>query len=224
MQSWTISRKWRPRKGHDFYQKDPVQEIMIHSHIMPSLLFLQTHYIRNIVVVLKVSCFFKFFISSGKQHPLRSSFQENDPYIYIYGLTGIYIYTSQPIQFTSIKYRFFIILRGYGHIGKWTQENIIFMRFCYCFKLAKRLKNCWTSSWHMPSPNAHWLDLCNRLRNLIRSEIWSHTCIFSKTLLLPSTATGAGWNSKCLCCKQKKEKKKKDPGLHKGNTGSQTLD
>ena len=33
---------------------------------------------------LKVSCFSLIFISSGKWHPLWSSFQENDPYMYIY--------------------------------------------------------------------------------------------------------------------------------------------
>ena len=27
---------------------------------------------------------------------------------------------------------------GYGHTGKWIQENIIFMRFCSCFKLSKK--------------------------------------------------------------------------------------
>ena len=31
-----------------------------------------------------------------------------------------------------------IILRGYGHIGKWVQENIIFKRFCWHFKLSKK--------------------------------------------------------------------------------------
>ena len=49
------------------------------------------------------------------------------------------LHTCQPIQFTSIKDFFFlIILGGYGHIGKWIQENIIFMRFCCCFKLSKK--------------------------------------------------------------------------------------
>ena len=32
---------------------------------------------------------------------------------------------------------FFNYFRGYGHIGKWIQENIIFLRFCCCFKLSK---------------------------------------------------------------------------------------
>ena len=47
-------------------------------------------------------------------------------------------HTCQPIQFTGIKYSSFIILGGYGHIGNRIQENIIFMRFCFCFKLSKK--------------------------------------------------------------------------------------
>ena len=31
-----------------------------------------------------------------------------------------------------------MILGGYGHIGKWIQENIILMRFSCCFKLSKK--------------------------------------------------------------------------------------
>ena len=96
--------------------------------------------------------------------------------------------------------------RGYGHTGKWIEEKKI-MKFCCCFKVnwAKRLKNCQTSSRWTPSPNAHWLAQCNRLRNLIGSEIWNHACVFCTTLLLPSTATHAIWNSKC-CCQQQKNK------------------
>ena len=45
----------------------------------------------------------------------------------------------QPLQFTSIKYSFFIILGGYVHTGKWIQENSIYMRFC-CFKLSKKIE------------------------------------------------------------------------------------
>ena len=47
-------------------------------------------------------------------------------------------HTCQPIQFTSIKYSFSLFGGEYGHIGKWIQENIIFMRFCCCFKLSKK--------------------------------------------------------------------------------------
>ena len=50
-------------------------------------------------------------------------------------------HTCQPIQFTSIKYSFFINLGGYGHTGKQIQENIIFMDFVV-LNQAKRLKNC----------------------------------------------------------------------------------
>ena len=45
-----------------------------------------------------------------------------------------------PYSLPVWKYRFFIILGGYGHTGKWIQENIIFMRFCCCFKLSKTEK------------------------------------------------------------------------------------
>ena len=52
-----------------------------------------------------------------------------------------WLHTCQPIQFTSIKNFFFsIILGGYGRTGKWIQENIIFMRFCCCFKLSKMIE------------------------------------------------------------------------------------
>ena len=44
-----------------------------------------------------------------------------------------------------------------------------------------------------------------RLRNFVGSEIWSRACVFRTALLLPSTATHAGWNSKC-CCHQHKNK------------------
>ena len=114
------------------------------------------------------------------------------------------LHTRQPIQFTSIKYIFFIILGGYGHIEKWIQENITFTRFCSFG--AKRLKQCRTSSRHMPSPNAHWLAKCNRLRNLVGSEIWSRTHVLCTTLLLPSTAMHARWNSKCRCHQRKNKR------------------
>ena len=55
------------------------------------------------------------------------------------------VHTCQPIHFTSIKFKKIIILGGYGHTGKWIQENTIFMRCC-CFKLSKKMKNCQMSS------------------------------------------------------------------------------
>ena len=36
------------------------------------------------------------------------------------------------------KIQYFHYFRGYDHTGKWIQENIIFMRFCCCFKLRKK--------------------------------------------------------------------------------------
>ena len=53
-----------------------------------------------------------------------------------------WLHTCQPIPFTSIKYSccFSIILGGYSRTGKWIQENIIFMRFCCCFKLNKKIE------------------------------------------------------------------------------------
>ena len=29
---------------------------------------------------------------------------------------------------------------GYGHIGKWIQEDTIFMRVCCCFKWSKKIE------------------------------------------------------------------------------------
>ena len=54
-------------------------------------------------------------------------------------------HTCQPIQFAKTQYKiqnkiFFIILGEYGHTGKWIQENVIFVRFCCCFKLSKKIE------------------------------------------------------------------------------------
>ena len=55
-------------------------------------------------------------------------------------MRAILMHTCQPVQFTSIKFLKIIILGGYGHTGKWIQENVIFMRFCCCFKLSKKIE------------------------------------------------------------------------------------
>ena len=63
-------------------------------------------------------------------------------------LTLILVFVPQLVlhtcpTYTSIKYILkIIILGGYGPIGKWIQENIIFMRFCWCFKLSKKIEKC----------------------------------------------------------------------------------
>ena len=44
---------------------------------------------------------------------------------------------------TVYRYKIFlkiIILGGCGHIAKWIEESIIFMRFCCCFKLRKKIE------------------------------------------------------------------------------------
>ena len=87
--------------------------------------------------------------------------------------------------------------------------------FTVVLNWAKRLKNCWTSGRCMPSPNAHWLGWCNRLRNLVGSEIWGHACVFSTTLLLPSTATCASWNSKCRCYQWKNKRPRPAEGKYR---------
>ena len=93
---------------------------------------------------------------------------------------------------------------GYGHIGKWIQENIIFMRFC-CFKLSKKIGKLLNEQPTLTIAKCtltglvqyyyyycyYYWSLLYRLRNLVGSEIWSRACVFSTTLLLPSTATHA---------------------------------
>ena len=70
------------------------------------------------------------------------------------------------------------------------------MRFCCCFKLSKKIQNCQTSSRHTPLPNAHWLAWCNRLRNLIRSEIWSAQHCFLPLPRMPVGIQNAAATSK----------------------------
>ena len=74
-----------------------------------------------------------------------------------YKLLFAIFHTCQPRQFTGIKKKSLIILGEYGNTGKWIQENIIFMRYCCCFKLSKKIfkNNCQMSCQHMSSPNAY---------------------------------------------------------------------
>ena len=46
---------------------------------------------------------------------------------------------------------------GMAIYEKLIQENIIFMRFCCCFKLSKKTEKLSSEQPHTPSPNAHWL-------------------------------------------------------------------
>ena len=101
----------------------------------------------------------------------------------------------------KIQFFFLIILGGYGHIGKWIQENTIFMRFCCCFKLSKKIEKL-SNEQPMNAIIKFTLAVLSAIGEEISSEvrivIWSCACIFSTTLLLPFTATRADWNSKCL--------------------------
>ena len=47
-----------------------------------------------------------------------------------------YLSTHPVYQYKTKKNHYF--LGGYGHTRKWIQENIIFIRFCSCFKLSKK--------------------------------------------------------------------------------------
>ena len=98
--------------------------------------------------------------------------------------------------------------RIWPYIAKWIQGNIIFMRFCCCFKLSKKIEK------QLNEQPTHaitkcTLAQCSRLRNLSESEIWSCACIFSTTLLLLSTATPASWNSKCRWHQQQEQQQQR---------------
>ena len=46
---------------------------------------------------------------------------------------------------------------GYGYIGKLIQENIIFMRFCDCFKLSKKIEKLLNKQpTHTLAKCTHW--------------------------------------------------------------------
>ena len=131
-------------------------------------------------------------------------------------------HTCQPIQFTSIKYSFclFVLFCFYfGHTGKWTQENIIFMRFCCCFKLSKKIEKL---SNEQPMNAITKCTLAGLVKYAKKSEVrfkvvrayLAQHCFFLPLPHVPIGIQNAAGTSK----------KTKDPSLHKGNTGSQTLD
>ena len=114
-----------------------------------------------------------------------------------------------------------IIILGFGNTGKWLQENIIFMRFCCCFKQSKKteklsnqqpthaIAKCILTGLVQQAKKSHWKwDLKSRMciSHNIASSFHCHTCQLEFKMPLPPA------------------KKTTDPDLHKGNTGSQTLD
>ena len=118
------------------------------------------------------------------------------------------VYTCQPIQFTSIEYIFVISGgRGGGIWPYWKMDTgkQNFHEILFCFKLSKKIQKL--SKEQPTHALAKWtLTAWPSAVNLVRSEIWSRACVFCTTLLLPSTATHASWNSKCHCHQRKKQK------------------
>ena len=53
-------------------------------------------------------------------------------------------HTCQPIQFAKTQYKIHFFSLFWGNMailtGKWIQENVIFVRFCCCFKLSKKIE------------------------------------------------------------------------------------
>ena len=87
-----------------------------------------------------------------------------------------------------------------------------FHEIYHCFKLSKKTEKLLNEQ--PVHAIAKWT-----LTGLVQQAKKScRACVFSTTLLLPSTATRTGWNSKCHC-----QWKTKDPSLLKESTGSQTL-
>ena len=82
----------------------------------------------------------------------------------------------------------------------------------FCFKLSKKTEKLLNEQLTHAISKCSLTGLVQRLRSLTGSEIWSHACVFSTTC--------ASWNSKWAATNEKA----KGPGLHKGSTGSQTLD
>ena len=121
------------------------------------------------------------------------------------------------------KIKLFHYLGGMAiNIGKWILENITFHEI---LNWAKRLKNRWTSSQHMPIAIAKctltglvqlvekscqkWVrfEVARVYSHNIASSFHFHTCLLEFKMLLPSVKTTT-----------------KDPSLHKGNTGSESLE
>ena len=95
-----------------------------------------------------------------------------------------------------------------GGYGKWIQENTIFMRFCCCFKLSKKVKK------HAITKCTDWLSAIDyEILLEVRFEVvrvyFTQRCFF---LPLPHVPVGI---QHAIAASEKT----KDPGLHKGNTG-----
>ena len=65
------------------------------------------------------------------------------------------VYAAYLSTHTVYRYKIQFFLLFWGDMAilqqqKWIQENIIFMRFCCCFKLSKKIEKLWKEQ-----PNAH---------------------------------------------------------------------
>ena len=128
------------------------------------------------------------------------------------------IHTCQLIQFTCIKYIFFIILGGCGHIGKWIQENIIFMRFCWCFKLSEKIEKLLNEEPTHTITKCTLTCLVQQAKKSCRKRFEAAYVYFTHCFFLPMAMPHVPVGIQNAAATSKKTK---DPGLHKGNTSSQ---
>ena len=55
-------------------------------------------------------------------------------------VTVAYLSTHTVYRYKILFFSLSLLWGGYGHIGKWIQENIIIRQFCCCFKLSKKVE------------------------------------------------------------------------------------
>ena len=85
--------------------------------------------------------------------------------------------STRTVYQDKIHLFFSLFWGGFGHTGKWIQENIIFMQFC--FKLSKKIEKLLKEQPNTPPCEMHtdWPSAIN----LVRSE---SACVFCTTLLV----------------------------------------
>ena len=101
---------------------------------------------------------------------------------------------------------------GYGHLRKWIQENVSFVRFCCCFKLSKKIEKLSKCTLTGLAWQAKKLSSEGRFEG-------TYVCFSQHCSFLPLLHVLVGIQSAAAT-----SQKTKDPGLHKGNASSQTLD
>ena len=123
---------------------------------------------------------YSYYIGTGEEwdrecehRPIRTLFTQglSSELLPLHTYQPIYLSTHIPINpYTVYQYKILSFFWGGGgvHIGKWIQENIIFMRFC-CFKLSQKIQKL--SNEQPTHAIAKWTLTGLVLRNLFRSEI-----------------------------------------------------